>query len=147
MPAPVHHHVEHGRQGLICSQGATTIIGGGDSVCAAEKAGVTLRMSHISTGGGASLELIEGRTLPGVAALTPRPTLPVRSACVYSLQRALLVCCESHDLVDMLTWLMTIPASPLPLGSVNKWAWDLHAQTLDEQCGHELRYLGKMGLG
>ncbi|CAL8468900.1 g8441 [Coccomyxa elongata] len=60
----------------LTSQGAITIIGGGDSVCAAEKAGVTLRMSHISTGGGASLELIEGRTLPGVAALTPRPTLP-----------------------------------------------------------------------
>ncbi len=69
--------------GSVCSQGATTIIGGGDSVCAAEKAGVTLRMSHISTGGGASLELIEGRTLPGVAALTPRPTVPVRHACTY----------------------------------------------------------------
>lgn len=46
-----------------------TIIGGGDSVSAVEKAGVASQMSHISTGGGASLELLEGRVLPGVAAL------------------------------------------------------------------------------
>ncbi|KAK9915232.1 hypothetical protein WJX75_006500 [Coccomyxa subellipsoidea] len=60
----------------LTAQGCTTIIGGGDSVCAVEKAGVAQRMSHISTGGGASLELIEGRTLPGVAALTPSPHVP-----------------------------------------------------------------------
>jgi phosphoglycerate kinase len=53
----------------VADSPAFTVVGGGDSVAAMEQAGIAASVDHISTGGGAALELIEGRTLPGLAAI------------------------------------------------------------------------------
>jgi len=70
--APFAHGTNAIAELVAANADTTSIVGGGDSVAAVQQAGVTERISHISTGGGASLEFLEGKILPGVAALTDK---------------------------------------------------------------------------
>merc|ERR1719401_3093982 len=70
----------------VTSKGATTVIGGGDTATACKKYDTETKVSHCSTGGGASLELLEGKVLPGVATLDDAPAASAVSSKIMDIR-------------------------------------------------------------